>query len=80
MYNWFCDAFVFRTQSVFPSNGFNYKGSYFKFRGEGSQIFWICFVGLSGKVPCDEVHGVTKDLNQHIGTQPQVHVSSILSS
>ena len=34
---------------------------YFKFRGEGSQIFWICFVGLSGKVPCDEVHGVTKD-------------------
>ena len=31
-------------------NSFSYRGSYFKCRGEGSQIFWIRFGGLSGRV------------------------------
>ena len=26
-------------------NSFSYRGSYFKYRGEGSQIFWIRFGG-----------------------------------
>ena len=29
----------------FPSNSFSYRGSYFKYRGEGSQILWIRFGG-----------------------------------
>lgn len=33
-------------------NSFSYGGSYFKYRGEGSQIFWIRFgsAGRGGKL------------------------------
>ncbi len=30
---------------LFSPNSFSYRGSYFKYRGEGSQIFWIRFGG-----------------------------------
>ena len=37
-------------QFVYP-NSFSYRGSYFEYRGEGTQILWICFAGggLSGE-------------------------------
>ena len=31
----------------YSPNSFCYRGSYFKYRGEGSHIFWICF-GVGG--------------------------------
>ena len=34
----------------FSPNSFSYRGSYFKYRGEGSQILWIRFGGVSGRV------------------------------
>ena len=55
------NVYVLKPVRCFSLNSFSYKGSYFKFRGEGSQIFWICLGGLPGRVPFDEVHGVTKD-------------------
>ena len=39
------------TPSVhFSTNSFSYRGSYFKYRGEGSKIVWICFF-LGGPAP-----------------------------
>ena len=37
-------------QQIFFPNSFGYKDPYFKYRGEGSQIFWIYFVILRGAV------------------------------
>ena len=34
----------------FSPNSCSYRGSYFKYRGKGSQTFWIRFGGLSGTV------------------------------
>ena len=34
----------------FSPNALAIRGSYFKYRGEGSQIYWIRFGGLSGRV------------------------------
>ena len=34
---------------VFSPNSFRYRGSYFKYRGEGSQILWIRFGGAVGQ-------------------------------
>ena len=39
--NWFL--------SFFSPNSFRYRGSYFKYRGEGSQILWIRFGGAVGQ-------------------------------
>ena len=43
--------------SVFnQQKSFSYKGSYFTYRGEAPQIFWICFGReLSGRVPSEGV-------------------------
>ena len=36
---------------VFSPNSFSYRGSCFKYRGEGSQMFWMRLGGgLSGRV------------------------------
>ena len=41
----------------FP-NSLSDRGSYFKYRGEGSRIFWIRFGGgLSGRVSSECVYG-----------------------
>ena len=49
-----------------------------KFGGEGSQIIWICLGGLSGRVPCDEVHAVTKDSSISFSVQ-HLNSSNILA-
>ena len=33
-------------------NSFSFRGSYFKYRGEGSQIFWIRFGGRGCRAGC----------------------------
>ena len=43
------NVYVLKPARCFSLNSFSYKGSYFKFRGEGSQIFWICFGGAAGQ-------------------------------
>ena len=45
----FLPVYVLKPARCFSVNSFSYKGSYFKFRGEGSQIFWICFGGAAGQ-------------------------------
>ena len=42
------------SSSFFSPNSFSYRGSYFKYKGEGSQILWIRFGrGLSGRVSAE---------------------------
>ena len=43
------NVYVLKPARWFSLNRFSYKGSYFKFRGEGSQIFWICVRGAAGQ-------------------------------
>ena len=40
----------------FSPNSFSYRGSYFKYRGEGSQILWIRFGGSCQAGCCPRSH------------------------
>ena len=43
-YIFFGQSSISRNLCISP-NSFSYRGSYFKYRGEGMKIFWICFGG-----------------------------------
>ena len=41
----FLSHFSINKKLCISQNSSSYKGSYFKYRGEASQMFWICFGG-----------------------------------